>query len=76
MFFEELSPFLKEMTQNPVAFLGGFAAGILRLDLTQEPVKGWLEKQGINVPPGGGSDGSGGSSGGSGGSGPQSISID
>ncbi len=71
MFFDELSPFLKEMTQNPVAFLGGFAAGVLQLDLNQEPVKGWLEKQGIDVPP---SDGSGGDGGGSGG--PQSISID
>ncbi|NJR69758.1 MAG: hypothetical protein HC771_14665 [Synechococcales cyanobacterium CRU_2_2] len=73
MFFEELSPLLKEMTQNPVAFLGGFAAGILRLDLNQEPVKSWLEKQGAGVPPGG-SGGSG--SGGSSSSGPQSISID
>ncbi len=76
MFFDELSPFVKELTQNPIAFLGGFAAGILRLDLNQDPVKTWLEQQGATpTPPAGGSGGNSGGNSGNG-NGPQSISID
>ena len=61
---------LKEVLQNPIPFLGGFAAGVLRIDINEEPLKSWLEQQGISVstdsddssddPP----------------SGPQTISID
>ena len=29
--------------QEPLAFLGGFFAGLLGLDLEQEPLKEWLE---------------------------------
>jgi len=44
--FDELTPLLQELAHNPVAFLGGFMAGALRLDLSEDPVKSWLEQQG------------------------------
>ena len=67
--FEELSPLLQELTQNHVAFLGGFVAGALRLDLSDDPVKSLLHQQGSDV--------TAASSGPSNtGRGPQSISID
>jgi hypothetical protein len=69
MFFTELSPVVQELTRNPIAFLGGFAAGMLRLDLTQDPVKSWLDKQGAGPGPGGPTPPASPS-------GPQSISID
>jgi hypothetical protein len=43
MFLTELSPLVKELTQQPIAFLGGLTAGLLRLSLTDDPVKGWLD---------------------------------
>lgn len=69
MFLNELSPLVKEITQQPVAFMGGFVSGLLRLKLSDDPVKSWLEKQGVNpstvnFPQSGSS------------TGPQSISID
>jgi hypothetical protein len=45
MFLEELAPIAKELITNPIAFLGGFATGILQLDLSQDPVKSWLDQQ-------------------------------
>ena len=45
MFLDEFSPVVKELTQYPVAFLGGFFSGIFRLNLSDDPVKTWLEKQ-------------------------------
>lgn len=45
MFLDELSPFFKELTQHPMAFLGGFCSGILRLNLGDDPVKSWLQTQ-------------------------------
>jgi len=30
--------------QEPVAFLGGMFAGILRLDLNEEPLKEWVTR--------------------------------
>jgi hypothetical protein len=45
MLFNELTPILKELTQEPVAFCSGFISGALRLNLTDDPVKSWLEKQ-------------------------------
>lgn len=70
MFFEEVQPFIQEFVTQPVAFLGGFASGVLRIDLSQDPVKTWLDKETGNpssdddsnppAPP----------------SGPQAISID
>ena len=61
---------LEALLKNPIPFLGGFAAGALRLNLNEDPLKGWLESQGLDVsddsddsdePPS---------------SGPQTISID
>ncbi|BAY12738.1 hypothetical protein [Calothrix sp. NIES-2098] len=45
MFIDELSPIFKEFTQHPVSFLGGFFSGMFRLNLADEPVKSWLDKQ-------------------------------
>ncbi len=50
MFLDELTPIFRELTQQPVAFLGGFFAGMLRLSLTDEPIKSWLDRErGINT---------------------------
>ena len=67
----ELSPLLRELSSHPVAFLGGFFSGVLRLNLDDDPVKGWLGKQTVNGPvqPPAAQPGTNGS-------GPQSISID
>ncbi|TVQ06691.1 MAG: hypothetical protein EA368_16445 [Leptolyngbya sp. DLM2.Bin27] len=46
MFLDELTPFVQELTAHPVAFLGGLASGLLRLDLSDDPVKSWLTNQG------------------------------
>ncbi|MDZ8051920.1 MAG: hypothetical protein RMX68_012215 [Aulosira sp. ZfuVER01] len=45
MFIDELSPIFKEFTQHPVSFLGGFFSGMFRLNLADDPVKSWLDKQ-------------------------------
>ena len=45
MFLTELSPLVQELTQQPVAFLGGLFTGLLRLSLAEEPVKTWLTQQ-------------------------------
>jgi len=42
----ELKPILNEFLEQPVAFFGGLVSGFLKLDLQQDPLKGWLEKQG------------------------------
>ncbi len=72
MFFDELSPLFQEFLQKPVAFLGGFASGVLRLNLGDDPVKSWLENESgkpVSTPaPDFDSSQNGG--------GPQSISID
>ncbi|MEM7648876.1 MAG: hypothetical protein AAF283_06840 [Cyanobacteria bacterium P01_A01_bin.70] len=49
MFLDELTPFLQELTRQPVAFLGGFVSGALRLNLDDDPVKSWLGKQNVEV---------------------------
>jgi hypothetical protein len=49
MFLSELSPFLQELTRQPVAFVGGFVSGVLRLNLNEDPVKSWLNQQNIQV---------------------------
>ncbi|MBD1873256.1 hypothetical protein H6F75_07160 [Nodosilinea sp. FACHB-131] len=72
MFLDELTPFVQELTAHPVAFLGGLTSGLLRLSLSDDPVKSWLQNQGI-TPTGGDSGGWGGSDRNGG---PQSISID
>jgi hypothetical protein len=73
MFLDELTPFFQELTAHPVAFLGGLTSGLLRLNLADEPVKSWLQRQGATASPAvdwssSGSDRNGG--------GPQSITID
>ena len=45
MLLNELTPILKELTKEPVAFCNGFVSGLLRLNLTDDPMKTWLEKQ-------------------------------
>jgi hypothetical protein len=70
MFVQELSPLFQEFVQKPVAFMGGFASGLLRLNLTDDPVRSWLDREmGDTVHP---TDPPSGSNG----SGPQSIEID
>ncbi|MBK4732457.1 hypothetical protein JJD41_21700 [Oxynema sp. CENA135] len=75
MFLDELTPVIKELSAHPIAFLGGFCSGALRLNLWDDPVKSWLQQQGASsettAPPSENNNGSFGSS-----SGPQSISID
>ena len=45
MFLDELNPIIKELIQQPIAFLGGFCSGVLRLNLSDDPVQTWLQKQ-------------------------------
>lgn len=45
MFLDELTPLFKELAGHPVSFLGGFVSGILRLRLSDDPVKSWLDGQ-------------------------------
>ncbi len=72
MFVDELTPIFKQLTQHPASFLGGFFSGVLRLNLTDEPVNSWLERQiGPNGYTASDSQLHKGSA-----SGPQSISID
>jgi hypothetical protein len=69
MFLQELSPIFQELVQKPVAFMGGFASGLLRLNLSEDPVRTWLDREmGAPSTPGKPSDNNGG--------GPQSIDID
>ncbi|CAM6092903.1 unnamed protein product [Calypogeia fissa] len=37
-------PIVKEALKEPVAFLGGVFAGLLRLDLNEEPLREWVAK--------------------------------
>ncbi|PSR89082.1 UPF0426 protein [Actinidia chinensis var. chinensis] len=37
-------PILKEALKEPVAFMGGLFAGLLRLDLNENPLKEWVVK--------------------------------
>ena len=70
MFLTELSPIAQKLLQQPIAFAGGFCSGLFKLNLNEEPLSVWLEKQGYNP----GSDNDGGSNNNN--NGPQSISID
>ena len=49
MFIDELSPIVKELGQQPLAFMGGLFAGVFRLDLSEDPLKSWLENQGADL---------------------------
>lgn len=46
MFVDELTPFVRELARQPIAFCGGFFSGLFRLDLSEDPVRTWLNKQG------------------------------
>jgi len=66
---DELNPILQELINHPIAFLGGFASGLLRLSLEDDPLRSWLKQQGIRyTPPTSESKHNG--------AGPQSISIE
>lgn len=71
MFIDEITPVFRELAQQPLAFMGGFVSGFLRLNLSDDPVKSWLDQQS-------GSDftADAASNRHNGKSGPQSISID
>ncbi|MDJ0708718.1 MAG: hypothetical protein QNJ46_36105 [Leptolyngbyaceae cyanobacterium MO_188.B28] len=45
MFVDELTPIVKELAGQPVAFLGGLFSGLFRLNLSEDPVKTWLDQQ-------------------------------
>ncbi|KAF8398646.1 hypothetical protein HHK36_014501 [Tetracentron sinense] len=54
LFFNPIEePILKEALKEPVAFMGGMFAGLLRLDLNEDPLKEWVtrtvEASGIKV---------------------------
>lgn len=72
MFLDELTPIFQELTQQPIAFFGGFCSGLFRLNLADDPVKSWLDSQmgsgSYTVNPFGSDNGRT--------SGPQSISIE
>jgi hypothetical protein len=52
MFLTELQPLAKEFIEQPIALLGGFVSGLFRLNLADDPLKSWLEKQGLtDIPP-------------------------
>lgn len=74
MFMDELTPVVRELAGHPIAFLGGFVSGVLRLNLADDPVKSWLEQQGGFTPTQTSSFGQNSSQ--SNGNGPQQISID
>jgi hypothetical protein len=70
VFIDELTPVFKELSQQPIAFLGGFFSGLLRLNLADDPVKSWLDQQaGVSYPSTTGVENTQNG-------GPQSISID
>lgn len=45
MFITELMPVFRELTQQPIAFMGGLFSGVFRLNLKDDPVKSWLDQQ-------------------------------
>lgn len=49
MFLDELQPIFKEFLQQPLAFTGGLVSGTFKLKLSEDPLKSWLEKQGLNT---------------------------
>lgn len=68
MFLDELQPIGKELIGQPIAFIGGFVSGVSRLKVSDDPLKTWLEQQGVVTSYTSNVSGNG--------SGPQSISID
>ena len=37
-------PIMKKAAREPVAFMGGLFAGLLRLDVKDDPLAGWVER--------------------------------
>ncbi len=70
VFLDELNPLCQEFSQQPVAFVGGFLSGVFRLNLSEDPVKSWLDQQAGSTTTStfGGNNGNSGA--------PKSISID
>ncbi|MGK7930323.1 MAG: hypothetical protein AB4041_02660 [Microcystaceae cyanobacterium] len=48
MFLDELQPIVKEFLQQPLAFSNGFVSGLLKLKFSEDPLKSWLEEQGVS----------------------------
>lgn len=71
MFMDELTPLVRELIQQPIAFAGGVFSGIFRLNLMDDPVKSWLDKQTATTVPASTTAMHNGKN-----QGPQSISID
>ncbi|AUT02306.1 hypothetical protein CLI64_18985 [Nostoc sp. CENA543] len=72
MFINELSPIFQQLAQHPASFFGGFFSGVLRLNLADDPVKTWLDKQlGVNTYPSATTEANNGRA-----TGPQSITIE
>jgi hypothetical protein len=71
MFLDEMMPIVRELTQQPIAFAGGFFSGLFRLNLADDPVKSWLDQQ-TGTPTSTAASGNGQN----GGRQPRSISID
>ncbi len=65
----ESDKLFSEFIQNPLPFCAGFMAGMLQLDLNQDPLKAWLKDNGYEAQ-------SSQSGPAAAKSGPQSISID
>jgi hypothetical protein len=42
MFLDELTPIVKTLVEQPIAFFGGFASGIFQVNLNEDPLKSWL----------------------------------
>ncbi len=61
---------VSEFFQNPIPFLAGFVAGVLKIDLEQDPVKQWMEQRGVDFSHTGNSEKDAPKSG------PQNITID
>jgi hypothetical protein len=49
MFLTELAPAFQKLIQQPVAFASGFVSGVLHLNINEEPLSQWLEKQGYDA---------------------------
>lgn len=48
MFLEELVNLYQEIVKEPIAFCGGMMAGVLKLDVNDEPLASWLQSHSTN----------------------------
>lgn len=71
MFLDELAPIAQQLMQQPISFLGGLSSGLFRLNLSENPIRSWLDQQTSTTSSWATEDSQNGKSGG-----PQSISID